>query len=584
MLGLFKKMFSKSAPPTAVPPARSTAAAPPSPRPKVALAASSPQRPALAATARPPAPKVVTMSAPARPTSPPADGSVHIQVAVASIMAGMAETLSQKITGNTRRMVPVPVDRVIPQLSLGTVTLTVAELRTYAPEIFGGLAGHDEVSVALPLGEIVQQLSPAHFARRAQKLTEVPAEVAPVFSANGGGATVSKPTAPSAPTAPAVRPQRTVTTTMVAPSEVPPAGPTSKISMSAQAMASLAGKSVAPSPGPVRPVVPAAKPTHVATPVAATVMRSPPAAQTNDAVKVSGELPVPLATISTEWAGELRALLKGKSLEQAHIHVPLALLEPAMKSGKVVFPWKEVSAWIRPALNLPSVPGTAEIKVELPLKVIAPLFMAHHRGAAQKRIAVDETIPDLFGGGNSSMQAQIAPSAPSATFRAPTPSAPAPAPAADGLRMSSPPAALAEVRTAPAAPAAPAVPDEERIIGVPGKRFSPKDIVLNASRLPGVSGALLAMNDGLLVTGHTPPSMKAENIAAFIPQMFGRMNQYTKELALGPLQQLTLTVEAGQWHVLKRDSIYFAVLGKGGEPLPLNLLAKIAAELSSQSN
>jgi predicted regulator of Ras-like GTPase activity (Roadblock/LC7/MglB family) len=91
------------------------------------------------------------------------------------------------------------------------------------------------------------------------------------------------------------------------------------------------------------------------------------------------------------------------------------------------------------------------------------------------------------------------------------------------------------------------------------------------------------MSDGLLVTSHTPPAMRAETIAAFLPQMFGRMNQYTKELALGPLQQLTLGVESGQWNVFKGEAIYFAVLGKRGETLPLNLLAQVAAELSSQS-
>ena len=114
-------------------------------------------------------------------------------------MAGMAETLSQRITGNTQRFVPVPVDRVIPQLSRGLVTLTVAELRAAAPEIFSGLTGHDQVTVALPLAEIVQQLSPAHYTRRVQKLTQVPAEVAPVFSPNGGGVTVSKPAPKPAP-------------------------------------------------------------------------------------------------------------------------------------------------------------------------------------------------------------------------------------------------------------------------------------------------------------------------------------------------------------------------------------------------
>jgi hypothetical protein len=65
--------------------------------------------------------------------------------------------------------------------------------------------------------------------------------------------------------------------------------------------------------------------------------------------------------------------------------------------------------------------------------------------------------------------------------------------------------------------------------------------------------------------------------------MFGRMNQYTKELALGPLDRLGLSVASGEWQIFKAPNIYFAVLGKRGEALPLNLLAQVAAELSSQS-
>ncbi len=146
-------------------------------------------------------------------------------------------------------------------------------------------------------------------------------------------------------------------------------------------------------------------------------------------------------------------------------------------------------------------------------------------------------------------------------------------------------AASAPVPAAPPATSAAAQdPEVDEIIGGSGSRLGAKEIVSNTVRLPGVVGALLAMSDGLLVTSNTPPSVKAETIAAFLPQMFGRMNQYTKELALGPLQQLTLGVEAGQWHVIKCPNIYFAVLGKRGEPLALNLLAQVAAELSSQSN
>jgi predicted regulator of Ras-like GTPase activity (Roadblock/LC7/MglB family) len=158
-------------------------------------------------------------------------------------------------------------------------------------------------------------------------------------------------------------------------------------------------------------------------------------------------------------------------------------------------------------------------------------------------------------------------------FTPPTPkAAPAPAP-------------VAPAPVAPAPVAAPAVeePSLDSVIGAEGSRFGAKEIVANTSRLPGVGGALLAMSDGLLVTSSAPAAVKGETIAAFLPQMFGRMNQYTKELALGPLQQLTLGIESGQWHVVKCPNIYFAVLGKRGESLPLNLLAQVAAELSNQS-
>ena len=123
----------------------------------------------------------------------------------------------------------------------------------------------------------------------------------------------------------------------------------------------------------------------------------------------------------------------------------------------------------------------------------------------------------------------------------------------------------------------------EQIIGEASARIGAKEIVTNAAKLPGVAGALLAMADGLLVTSQVPASCKAEMIAAFLPQMFGRMNQYTKELALGPLDRLALSVESGEWQIFKAPNIYFAVLGKRGEALPLNLLTQVAAELSSQS-
>lgn len=105
----------------------------------------------------------------------------------------------------------------------------------------------------------------------------------------------------------------------------------------------------------------------------------------------------------------------------------------------------------------------------------------------------------------------------------------------------------------------------------------------NVSRLPGVSGALVALTDGLLVASALPANAKSDTVAAFLPQMFGRMSQYTKELGLGGLQSMVLHVEGGCWQVFKQPNIYFAVCGKTGEAMPLNLLTQIAAELSKQT-
>ena len=84
------------------------------------------------------------------------------------------------------------------------------------------------------------------------------------------------------------------------------------------------------------------------------------------------------------------------------------------------------------------------------------------------------------------------------------------------------------------------------------------------------------------VASALPPEMKGELMAAFLPQIFGRMNQYTKELALGGLQTLTFAVAGGSWQVFKSGSIFLAVTGLPGEQLPFNPLSAIAAELGRQ--
>jgi predicted regulator of Ras-like GTPase activity (Roadblock/LC7/MglB family) len=593
MLGLFKRMLSKQEAPQPAPPVQATLAAKPVATPPIArVAVPAPVRVRVASTVLKPAQPSVHLRSVAQPSAT----STHVRVALAAIAASLPESISHKVPANPEQFVPIPVDKVLPQLSRGQIVMTAAELREYAPDFFTALADHDDIALTLPLGDIIKQLSLEHFVRRDQRRVEVPAEVMPVFAAGSNSVSVAKPASPQS--TPVQRVQPTITTTTPLPAPAPIQTSAGKIAMSSQGLASLSGKSSTPAS------VPSPRFTSAAASPATAVSRNPAPLPTlpkkkplPTAAKISGELAVPLASVCHQWIDEVRAQLVDVDVAQSKILVPLELLEPTMKSGKVLFSWQEVAGWIQPPLAIPPTPKVGEMTVELSLKVIAPLFMAHHRGAIQKRLTVDETIPDMFAGGNgnanSSVQAQIA-SAPQALV--------APAPLAPPTRSSVPSVPLSPaLRMAPALPAkpesevattpvvttpAPRVQSEvsiEQIIGSATSRLGAKEIVANTSRLSGIAGALLAMSDGLLVTSQMPPQLKAETIAAFLPQMFGRMNQYTKELALGPLERLALRVESGEWHVFKCPDIYFAVLGKHGEALPLNLLAQVAAELSSQS-
>ena len=126
-----------------------------------------------------------------------------------------------------------------------------------------------------------------------------------------------------------------------------------------------------------------------------------------------------------------------------------------------------------------------------------------------------------------------------------------------------------------------AVKDLAELFGQPDKRnWTPNEIVKHTARLPGVAGALIALQDGLLVASCMPPSWKTETISAFLPQIFGRMNQYTNELKMGELQSVTFAVDQGTLQIFNAGIIYFAALGRIGVALPVTELLLIVKEIS----
>jgi predicted regulator of Ras-like GTPase activity (Roadblock/LC7/MglB family) len=94
-----------------------------------------------------------------------------------------------------------------------------------------------------------------------------------------------------------------------------------------------------------------------------------------------------------------------------------------------------------------------------------------------------------------------------------------------------------------------------------------------------MAGVVLALPDGLCVASQVPPDLNADALAGFLPQIFERVNQSTRELRMGALNNVNFTVGNVPWKIFRVNAIYFAAFGRPGEALPSAQLAQLAADL-----
>jgi predicted regulator of Ras-like GTPase activity (Roadblock/LC7/MglB family) len=480
-----------------------------------------------------PVSRPVAAGAPAAPppflaVNPPsnADG---IAIPLAPIITGLPPELRGKIVAVPPGLtINLPVETVTAQLAFGAVKISFGELRQLAPAAFVNSGGeHDNKMISLPLAEILSRLNPALLARRTGPKVEVAADVNGPFGGRGAG--VAFTTQPLKAPAPAPAP-------ISAP--VPDPAPIAFTPPPAQ-------RAVPPAP-PARPVSPApAIPTISAAPVPA-----PPTIFAS------------LWDLAEHWPEELKNEISQSAL--ANVSVPLAggLVEAGLKRGRVTMAWKQLRTLAKPSS---SASPNDNVELDLPLKVIAPMFFAAQKNLQGSRVkaAVSEEIPNLFFG-----FPQAAPEPPAA--------APKPAEKKSGdLNFF----VWGDSGGAPKAGenvfAPPPVPQTDFT-----HRFaSPKDVVARAIALPGVAGAVVTLPDGLRVAGEVPAEFNADTLAAFIPQIFERMNQSAKELRMGALNNVGFTVGDVPWRIFRVNAVYFAAFGRAGEALPAAQLAALAEEL-----
>jgi predicted regulator of Ras-like GTPase activity (Roadblock/LC7/MglB family) len=144
-----------------------------------------------------------------------------------------------------------------------------------------------------------------------------------------------------------------------------------------------------------------------------------------------------------------------------------------------------------------------------------------------------------------------------------------------------PAAALAEAAApTPVTPPVPATLPKTlgELFGQPEKTtWSPTEVANHLMELPGVAGAVVALQEGLVIAHRLPEPLKGEVFAAFLPQIFARITQYSGEMKLGGVEDIIVNTAGGQCHMFRVGQVFFAALSKPGHTLPAHHL-RLCAE------
>lgn len=541
-----------------------------------------PARSLASAQTAAPAPAPATPVAPMPAPQPAAADAKEIAVPLASVIGLLPMDLRAKLmsTPAPGQTIAVPVEHILQQLAFGAVKISFGELRRLAPGLFANSGGEfDNRQINLPLQEVLARLNPAMLSRRHAQRVEVAEEVAGPFDGRGRGVTFTNE--PLKPTEPEKIPAPAPVAFTPPPTAIPPRAVTPALSADTEVFTFKPRQTTPPASAPVAPPIPfpapkpptngnghsnGQRPPDAALPPFKFTTAPAPSAPVPSSVPrpepAQSVLLVSLAEISENWPTALREEIQRSAFASADVPLPGALVDAGLKRGRITLTWQQVRTLVRPSSA--ASPHDA-LNLELPLKVIAPAFFAAQKtNGHQKKLAVAEEIPNLFFGfpqGTAATEAQPAPASadqkPADTnfFSAPEAEEPAP------LRL--------------AASATNLSPQTDFV----NRHTHPQEVVARATALPGVAGAVVALADGLRVASHVPETLNADTVAAFLPQIFERVNQSTRELRMGALNNVGFTVGNVPWKIFRINSIYFAAFGKAGESLPKAQLAGLAAEL-----
>ena len=538
-----------------------------------------------------------------RPTSEAPVAMPRVETAslqLLAIMAKFPEDLRQlvKKLPPPEAMVALPLPTILKYLPSGSVKMSLASVVRQAPAgTFDTTHAPEKRAVEVPLAEIFKRVSPAILKKRNdQRYTDLAEEGFDIFGDDENphalAPRVMDRPAASAPKSSALFP---ATRTLRMPTPVPASTPTREVAVAKLAAPALS-KIVAPA--------------KAAAPVIALKVSPPAAPAPTESSPVSDGPPLvlPLNDLAAGWPEPIKT--EAAALNGATVALPAGDVGAGLKKGKIAFQWGQIRAWLTPPAQSPTAANEAT-ELPLPLRVIAPAFLKHTKAGGKSEPAkpkpdLDESIPALFSGPRTAPApapepakveapvAEIQPAAPEAELKiaaTPEPTAaveekPA-APAAKAApSKKSAPAAKAAPAPAPVVEAAPVAPPEPQslseLFNEPDKKsWSPNELVASLlGKIPQVDGAIVALQEGLVVAAQLPEAFKGDVFAAFLPQMFARINQYSGEMKLGAVDNLTLSAGGRQCQFFRTGQVYFGVLAKPNETLPARALQLCAASLA----
>jgi len=512
-----------------------------------------------------------------------------------------------------RVLVPLPLSEIIAQLNPALITRRRVQKHVEVPEEVSSPFDPQAQGLIFSIGPAKAQPAPApnaHAPRPAPAAPHVPA--APVRSTLTSAPTPPPPGTmpPGNPVIPTSRSHRDFNAAPApkpappAPAKPAPPTPTAKSAPSAPATPIIPRAPAAPA-APAAPIIPrkpaapagpphhngpasplsapqpiAFKPAPAPAPTPAPIPFTPapvappapsmpqvPAHSTESLPHSDKPAAEPLMALVNQlaegWPEAIRHEIVQLDLVDAKIALPAEVVERGLKQGRLAFTWKMLRSWVKPA-PMASASANDSAVLELPLKVVAPMFLTRQReaNAGQQKVQVDENIPNLFFGFPQAEPAGV-PSVAAATAKPADTNYYVWDDSSDTVRVHE-----SDVKRGPS-------PETTFV----AKYATPNEVVSRAAGLEGVEGSLIALPDGLMVASRLPQELNGDTLAAFLPQIFGKVSQCTKELRMGDLNNLNFTVGNVPWKIFRVNAIFFAAFGRSGQSLPTAQLAALAAEL-----